>query len=49
MILDKYNYNDQIEMDEMGGACSTNEGEEERVWVIDGIVRGKESTGKTKT
>jgi hypothetical protein len=27
--LSKYNYNDQVKKDEMGGACSTNRGEEE--------------------
>jgi hypothetical protein len=31
----------------MGVACSTNGGEEERVWVISGKVRGKETTRKT--
>jgi hypothetical protein len=35
--------------DEMDGACSTNGGEEERVYVISGKVRRKETTGKTKT
>jgi hypothetical protein len=33
----------------MGGPCSTNEGEEERVWIIGGKARGKETTRKTKT
>jgi hypothetical protein len=33
----------------MGGACSTNRGEEELVWVIGGKTRGKETTRKTKT
>jgi hypothetical protein len=33
----------------MGGACSTNVGEEERVKVVGGKARGKEATGKTKT
>jgi hypothetical protein len=33
----------------MGGVCSTNKGEEERVQVIGGKSRGKEATGKTKT
>jgi hypothetical protein len=32
----------------MGGACSTNGGEEERVYVIVGKARGKETTRKTK-
>jgi hypothetical protein len=33
----------------MGGACSTNGGEEERVEVVGGKARGKEATRKTKT
>jgi hypothetical protein len=33
----------------MGGACSTNEGEEERVEVVGGKVRRKEATMKAKT
>jgi hypothetical protein len=33
----------------MGGACSPNGGEEERVWVVGGKARGKEATRKTKT
>jgi hypothetical protein len=33
----------------MGGVCSMNRGEEERVYVIDGKARGKETTRKTKT
>jgi hypothetical protein len=33
----------------MGGACRTNEGEEECIYEISGKVRRKESTGKTKT
>jgi hypothetical protein len=37
------------EEDEMGGACSTNEGEEERVLVVGGKARGEEATRKTKT
>jgi hypothetical protein len=37
------------EEDEMGGACSTNGGEEEHVQVIGGKARGKESARKTKT
>jgi hypothetical protein len=32
----------------MGGACSMNEGEEERVWVVGGKTRGNEATRKTK-
>jgi hypothetical protein len=34
--------------DEMGGACSTNGGEKERIWVIDGEARRKETSRKTK-
>jgi hypothetical protein len=33
----------------MGGACSTNGGEEERVHVIGGKARGKWTARKTKT
>jgi hypothetical protein len=33
----------------MGGACSTNGGEEERVYIVGGKTRGKEATRKTKT
>jgi hypothetical protein len=32
----------------MGGACSTNGGEEERVEVTGGKARGKEATRETK-
>jgi hypothetical protein len=44
----KYNKNNQVEEDEMGGACSTNGGEEEGVQVIGGKARGKETATKTK-
>jgi hypothetical protein len=33
----------------MGGACSTNGGEEECIQDIDGKARRKETTRKTKT
>jgi hypothetical protein len=33
----------------MGGSCSTNGGEEERIWVIGGKAKEKETTRKTKT
>jgi hypothetical protein len=33
----------------MGGARSTNGGEKERIKIIDGKARGKETTGKNKT
>jgi hypothetical protein len=46
--LAKYNYNNEGEEDEMDGACSTNGGEEERVYVGE-KARGKEVTRKTKT
>jgi hypothetical protein len=32
----------------MGGACSTNGGEEKRLWVIDGKARGKEPLNMTE-
>jgi hypothetical protein len=31
VLFAKYNYNNEVEEDEMGGACSTNGGEKERV------------------
>jgi hypothetical protein len=31
----------------MGGSCSTNAGEEERVWVVGRIAKGKETTRKS--
>jgi hypothetical protein len=45
----KYNQNDQVTECEIGGACSTNEGEEELVQFIDGKARGKGNTRKIKT
>jgi hypothetical protein len=39
----------QVEEDEMDGACSTNGRQEERVWIIGGKTRGKETARKTKT
>jgi hypothetical protein len=33
----------------MGGPCSTNGGEEERLWIIGGKARLKETARKTKT
>jgi hypothetical protein len=33
----------------MGGACNTNRREEERMYVIGGKAKGKETTRKTKT
>jgi hypothetical protein len=38
-----------VEEDEMGGACSMNEEEEEHVQVIGGKARAKETIMKTKT
>jgi hypothetical protein len=31
LFLAKYNQNNQVEEDEIGGACSTNGGEEQRI------------------
>jgi hypothetical protein len=45
----KYSQTDQVEEDEVGGACSTSGEEEESIYVIGGKVRGKETTRKTKT
>jgi hypothetical protein len=33
----------------MSGACSTNGGEQERVWIVGGKDKGKEAAKKTKT
>jgi hypothetical protein len=44
----KYIYNNQVEEDEMGGSCRTNGREEERLWVIGGKAREKETTRKTR-
>jgi hypothetical protein len=33
----------------MGGACSSNGGEKERVQVVGGKTKGKEASRKTKT
>jgi hypothetical protein len=41
--------NNQVKEDEMGGPCSTNGGEEERVWIIGGKAKWKDTTRKTKT
>jgi hypothetical protein len=42
-------HTDQVKNDEMGGAYSMNNGEEERVYVIGGKARGKETARKTRT
>jgi hypothetical protein len=39
----------RVEEDEMGWPSSTNGGEEDRVEIIGGKARGKETTRKTKT
>jgi hypothetical protein len=49
VLFTKNNYSDQVEEDEMGRACSTNGGEEERIYVISGKARRKETTRKTET
>jgi hypothetical protein len=43
LLFSKYNYNNQIKKDEIGGACSRM-GEKRSV-----KARRKETTGKTKT
>jgi hypothetical protein len=48
-ILISYIKNKQVEEDEMGGPCSTNGEEEERVRIIGRKARGKETTRKTQT
>jgi hypothetical protein len=42
-------FNNKVEEDEMDGACNTNWGEEERVCIISGKDRGKETTRMIKT
>jgi hypothetical protein len=42
-------YSDQVKEDEIGGACSTNGGEEEYIQDIGGKARRKGTTAKTKT
>jgi hypothetical protein len=49
VLFAKYNLNDKVEEDEVGGTCGTNGEEEERVWVIGRKARGKETTRKTET
>jgi hypothetical protein len=42
-----FNYNNEVEDDEMGGACNTNGGR--KGTLIGGKARRKEATRKTKT
>jgi hypothetical protein len=49
MFTTAHNWNNQVEEDEMGGPYSTNGGEEERIYIIGGKARVKETTRKTKT
>jgi hypothetical protein len=42
VLFAKYNWNDQVKEDMIGGACSTNGGEEERLHVIGRKARGKD-------
>jgi hypothetical protein len=48
-LFDKYNYNYQVEDDEVVEACSANGGEEVRIYAIGRKAREKETTRKTKT
>jgi hypothetical protein len=41
-------WNDQVDEDEVGWAYNANGGEEDRVQVIDGNARRKETAMKTK-
>jgi hypothetical protein len=52
----RHSWEDNIKVDvleivwgDVDWACSTNGGEEERVYVVGGKARGKEITKKTKT
>jgi hypothetical protein len=39
LVFSKYNKNYQVKVDEMGGACSTNVGEEKYIRDVDGKAR----------
>jgi hypothetical protein len=41
VLFAKYNWNYQVEEDEVGEACSPNGAEEEGVWVIGRKARGE--------
>jgi hypothetical protein len=49
LLFAKYNWNDQLEDDEMDRAGNTNVEEEECIQDIGGEARKKETTRKTKT
>ena len=48
LLITKYYSGDQIEKNEMGGACSTYEVEERCIQVFGGETRGKETTWKAQ-
>jgi hypothetical protein len=45
----KYNKNDEVKEDEIGRACSTNEGEDVSIYNICGKARRKETSNNEKT
>jgi hypothetical protein len=49
VLFAKYDQNNQVEENEIGGACSTNGGEEEHIYVTGGKARGKETARKNNT
>jgi hypothetical protein len=48
VVFAKCNWNVQVENDEMGGACSMKGGKEERIYVISGKARWKETLGRPR-
>jgi hypothetical protein len=48
VLFAKYNQNNEIKEDEVGGTCSPNGGKEKCVKVFGGKARGKEATRKNK-
>jgi hypothetical protein len=48
VLFTKYNYNDQVEEDEMGWAYSTNGSEEECMWVIGRKAEGNRLLGRPR-
>jgi hypothetical protein len=47
-LRDSYNWNNQVEEDEMSDSCSKNGGDEELVYVIGGKIRGKRPLGRPR-
>jgi hypothetical protein len=47
VLLAKYNYNDEVEEDGMGRACSTHGGEADYTYDFGGAARRKQTSRKT--